>query len=195
MEVWGNIMKKISWEHWEEPENPAAALLEHEDESDEFDDELPHGQNMVEFPLIFQYNTPIGPYHNCDPMRPSAMFDCWVMHTNFDITPRIAKAIGIVPGVEVAKIITRYRCFIGVAPMFKFRDVANEIKEILCGGATIDTVRKQIEHFKHWAVYVDEEGGVKYIFTNMDDDVKYVEKLSVLKNGGHAQLITSENTA
>lgn len=189
------MMKKISWEHWEEPENPAAALLDDEDGLDEFEDVLPNGHNVIELPFIFQYDTPIGTYNSNNPMRPSAMFDCWIMHTNFDITPRIAKLIGVVQGVEVAKVITRYRCFIGVSPMFKFRDVANEIKDIVCGGSTIDTIRKQIEHFKHWAVYVDDDGSVQYIFTNMDDDVKYVEKLRVLKNGSHAQLITSENTA
>lgn len=55
-------------------------------------------------------------------------FDCWIAHTNFDITERIKNAINKIEGVEVLKIYSRYRFFIGVGRMFDFKDVRKEIE-------------------------------------------------------------------
>lgn len=56
-------------------------------------------------------------------------FDCWIAHTNFDITERIKNAINKVEGVEVLKIHSRYRFFIGIGRMFDFKDVRREIEK------------------------------------------------------------------
>lgn len=59
-------------------------------------------------------------------------FDCWIGHTNFDITPEIKKSLDIIEGVEVLKIFSRYRFFIGIGKMFDFKDVRSIIeKELL----------------------------------------------------------------
>ena len=55
-------------------------------------------------------------------------FDCWMGHTNFDITPAIKEKLNTVPGVEVLKICSRYRFFIGVGTMFDFSDVRKTIE-------------------------------------------------------------------
>ena len=44
-------------------------------------------------------------------------FDCWVGHTNFDITPSVRDALEEIAGVEVLVILTRYRFFIGIGRM------------------------------------------------------------------------------
>lgn len=61
-------------------------------------------------------------------------FDCWIAHTNFDITERIKNAINKIEGVEVLKIYSRYRFFIGVGKMFDFKDVRKEIEAELIKG-------------------------------------------------------------
>ena len=54
-------------------------------------------------------------------------YDCWIGHCNFDITPEIKDLLDETPGVEVLKIVSRYRFFIGVGKMFKFKDVRKHI--------------------------------------------------------------------
>jgi hypothetical protein len=63
-----------------------------------------------------------------------ANFDCWMAHTNFDITNKIKDKLNKIPGVEVLKICSRYRFFIGIGQMFDFKDVRHCIdKEIVKG--------------------------------------------------------------
>jgi hypothetical protein len=58
-------------------------------------------------------------------------FDCWVGHTNFDITPSVKNILNEVNGVEVLKICSRYRFFIGVGKMFEFKTVRENIERII----------------------------------------------------------------
>ena len=52
-----------------------------------------------------------------------ANFDCWVGHANFDITPSVKSGIEKTAGVELLKVQSRYRFFIGVGRMFRFGEV------------------------------------------------------------------------
>jgi hypothetical protein len=61
-------------------------------------------------------------------------FDCWIGHTNFDITPKIKDKLNQIPGVELLKICSRYRFFIGVGQMFDFTEVRNTIEEQIIKG-------------------------------------------------------------
>ena len=65
-------------------------------------------------------------------------FDCWVGHTNFDITPKIKKDLDTVSGIEVLKIFSRYRFFIGVGKMFDFKNVRNNIENLLLNTGAIN---------------------------------------------------------
>ena len=56
-------------------------------------------------------------------------FDCWLGHTNFNITKAVKERLENVRGVEVLKICSRYRFFIGVGRMFDFSEVRKEIEE------------------------------------------------------------------
>jgi hypothetical protein len=58
-------------------------------------------------------------------------FDCWVGHTNFDITPSVKRILDEINGVEVLKICSRYRFFIGVGKMFEFKTVRENIEKII----------------------------------------------------------------
>ena len=58
-------------------------------------------------------------------------YDCWIAHTNFDITETIKSAINKIEGIEVLKIHSRYRFFIGVGKMFDFKEVRKEIENRL----------------------------------------------------------------
>ena len=58
-------------------------------------------------------------------------YDCWVGHANFDITPTIKDTLDRVDGVEILKICSRYRFFIGVGKMFKFKSVRKDLESQL----------------------------------------------------------------
>lgn len=58
-------------------------------------------------------------------------YDCWVGHTNFDITPRIRDLLNTIDGVEVLKICSRYRFFVGIGQMFNFSEVRKNIEKEL----------------------------------------------------------------
>ncbi len=61
-------------------------------------------------------------------------FDCWIGHTNFDITNSIKETLDVVQGVEVLKICSRYRFFVGIGQMFDFKNVRNEIEKAIIKG-------------------------------------------------------------
>lgn len=58
-------------------------------------------------------------------------YDCWVGHCDFDITPEVRDQLDVTPGIEVLKIISRYRFFIGIGKMFKFKDVRKHISKVI----------------------------------------------------------------
>ena len=50
-------------------------------------------------------------------------FDCWMGHTNFNITPATKSLLNKIDGIEVLKVCSRYKFFIGIGKMFDFNDV------------------------------------------------------------------------
>lgn len=61
-------------------------------------------------------------------------FECWIGHTNFDLTHRTKDILNKVPGVELLKICSRYRFFVGIGQMFDFTKVRNDIEKALLEG-------------------------------------------------------------
>lgn len=60
-------------------------------------------------------------------------FDCWIGHTDFDLTNDIKNKLDKVPGIELLKICSRYRFFIGIGQMFDFKDVRSNIENEIIG--------------------------------------------------------------
>jgi hypothetical protein len=60
-------------------------------------------------------------------------FDCWMGHANFNLTNDIKKQLSCQDGVEILKVCSRYRFFVGVGKMFNFRDVRQGIEKTLLG--------------------------------------------------------------
>ena len=55
-------------------------------------------------------------------------FECWIGHTNFDITRDIKDTLDKTQGIEILKILSRYRFFIGVGKMFDFKNVRKNVE-------------------------------------------------------------------
>lgn len=56
-------------------------------------------------------------------------YDCWMAHTNFDITHDIKNKLDYTEGIELLKVCSRYRFFIGVGKMFDFKQVRKNIEQ------------------------------------------------------------------
>ena len=63
-------------------------------------------------------------------------FDCWMGHVNFNLTDEIKGKLSQQDGVEILKVCSRYRFFVGVGRMFNFRDVRLGIEKALLGKDT-----------------------------------------------------------
>lgn len=61
----------------------------------------------------------------------TANFDCWMGHTNFNLTTDIRDILNKVEGIEVLKICSRYRFFVGIGQMFDFKNVRRHIEDEL----------------------------------------------------------------
>jgi hypothetical protein len=58
-------------------------------------------------------------------------FDCWIGYTNFDITPTIKNTLDTIEGVEILKVLSRYRFFVGIGKLFDFKEVRKNIEDNL----------------------------------------------------------------
>ena len=62
-------------------------------------------------------------------------FKLYIMHTNFNISERVAKIVESIPGVETLDIFSRYRCRVGIGRLFLprevFRNIRNAVKKVL----------------------------------------------------------------
>lgn len=102
--------------------------LQHLDMEDMEDDETEQGEEMYhrqssKMPSIVPISEKL-----VEEMTLLSSFDCWMGHTNFDITPKIKEQLNTIPGIEVLKICSRYRFFIGVGTMFDFAEVRKAIE-------------------------------------------------------------------
>lgn len=140
-------MKKIGWQKYEDYiekqltspiltnmiQNIATANIaeteeeidEEEDYEDEDEEKRPLGLFNSLLPITNQL---------MDDIAMLSSFDCWIGHTNFDLTPRIKNTLDSIPGVELLKICSRYRFFIGIGKMFDFKEVRKRIEEALIEG-------------------------------------------------------------
>ncbi len=125
---------KIIWEKWTDPfgENIEETKWNNYDdedldeESELLDNELLKSKMSKPVKVIA---SPLGliPYNEYT--ASSKIFNFWVGHTNFNITPRIAKIIETCDGVELLDIFTRYRFRIGIGKCFNDSDIMNQISE------------------------------------------------------------------
>lgn len=202
------MSNKIAWEKWDETSLiPEEITSNHNPEFDTLDlDELDgDAGQFLNFGFVapVKVRTPLGFFSVDDPMAPSNMFDCWIGHTNFNITHKIADQIEAVPGIETFKVISRYRFFIGIGKLFNFRDVRQHIQDIVGGESSsitkmadfevLEVLRSQLSDFKRWAVFCSSDGFIDYIATNEEEDQEYDIKLRDFKQDKKYTVITSED--
>lgn len=117
-----NIVQNIVETHI----NNTAEEIEDEDDYEDDEDDKKSIRSLSPFlPITNQL---------IDDITMLSSFDCWIGHTNFDLTIKIKNVIDKIPGVELLKIYSRYRFFIGIGQMFDFKEVRKNIEEALIEG-------------------------------------------------------------
>lgn len=137
------INKKIGWQKYEDliESQMDSPLLDslvrkyheqdliHEDDLEDFTEE------ELEMMAVLQQNQPkvVVPVDDklIENITLAQSFDCWMGHTNFNLTKEIRDKLNETDGVEVLKICSRYRFFVGIGRMFDFKDVRHNIEKIL----------------------------------------------------------------
>ena len=137
--------RKIGWQKYEdviqsEMYSPMASIL-FDDLSSEIEEEEYEGQEIQEQETLFL------PKNFYETISLMSRFDCWIGHTNFNITTSIKEKLNEVDGVEVLNVMSRYRFFIGIGKMFTFSDVRKEIeKAVISKGEKIGSeIEENIE--------------------------------------------------
>jgi hypothetical protein len=128
----------IIWEKWRDPflgydeneidiDNDISDNFYH-DEDDLEDHETDESVGSVSKPVRVVY-TPMGivPYNEYT--ASSSIFNFWVGHTNFNISPSLGVLIEEADGVETLDIFTRYRFRIGIGKAFKDINVMKNIEQ------------------------------------------------------------------
>jgi hypothetical protein len=130
------MTKKIGWQKYEDMiknqiSSPFASLLltnninllEYEEEEDheslDLESLMDSDQDVIIVPV---------PENFSEQLNLLTSYECWIGHTNFDITESKKEALEKTEGVEVLKICSRYRFFIGIGKMFKFSEVRKRIE-------------------------------------------------------------------
>lgn len=138
------ILKKIAWQKYEDllQNQLDSPILDHlysqlvgdqDDDDDEDDDEdrmTPHQSGYRDEGTQNHFAIPLSE-RLIENISLATNFDCWMGHTNFNITEEILDKLNSTEGVEILKICSRYRFFVGVGRMFDFTDVRQNIEKTL----------------------------------------------------------------
>lgn len=129
------IEKKIGWQKYED-------VLQKQLESPLLDEIVMRMMpELTDAELQAMEAEGFGPVQSSAPMVPldektmeniylANNFDCWMGHTNFNISEAVKDQLCNMEGVEILKICSRYRFFLGVGRMFDFKNVRQKIEEL-----------------------------------------------------------------
>ena len=135
------ITKKIGWQKCESAledqlasplfqeimKSAAEKIISTEETPDQDTNDFAEYENAVDEEGTFILPVPISD-ELANEISMLSNYDCWIGHTNFDITPSVKKVLNKIGGIEVLKVLSRYRFFIGVGKMFEFKNVREHIE-------------------------------------------------------------------
>ena len=171
-----------------------------DDDDDDFDDGKEPIYSINPMKIV---NTPFGLLTMTDGASACKHFDFWILHTNFDITPIVARAIELVSGVETLDVLTRYRVRIGFtrSNLFNTKEVKKNVEQAVLEldrpkkdaideniameftpdiSKNVATVRDKIlSEVNYWAIYILPNGELD-ILSSEKLDHPFIQRLSVM---------------
>ncbi|MFI5404975.1 MAG: hypothetical protein ACHQ1D_00530 [Nitrososphaerales archaeon] len=183
--------RSIVWQPWLDEDYTLNKPDDKEDD-DKYQDSFMRPQFFV--PEMIR--TPIGMFSPRDPLLPSKLFSCWVANTNFDIGTKEYNILMTTPGIEIIRIMSRYRFFLGVGKLFTFRDVRRQLNRDLCGALSKEDEQdeklfKEMEKVKKWAVFLPNSGEPQRLIGLEGEDPEFDETLKTFLHRRDGRTITS----
>lgn len=105
----------------------ATKMPELETEHSQFDDYADDDDEEDYMPMI---RVPITP-DLLSSVKLSSSFNCWYLHTSFPIRESTIDQLDNARGIEMVKVVSRYRYLIAIGQAFELKDVRQEIENIL----------------------------------------------------------------
>lgn len=193
-------MKKIAWEkiNVEEEDILDVELLNSPEDIDQ-DEDIDHNFMSSQYEIIMptiKINTPFGKYSIDDNFSPYKMFDCWICHTNFPITPLEHLILNEqIPGIGALKVLSKYRFCIGIEKLFTITQVREAVHLALCGdddvsreAKRLNSIMSKISTQDNWAVFISDSGDVFSSSSDTDGEL-HVKNVSAMKKRKGGKLI------
>ncbi len=201
-------MNKVIWQKWADPFLPANNKSPiKEDEEDELAVAAKHSW-MEEDDWVQENNDgtnysgpclvgPMGVVPLAEHNSPSRTFNLWVGHTNFDVTKRLIQQIECLPGVEVLKVHSRYRFWLGIGKAFVPSEVKANIEKFVAEfdkppekpSTSLDLICNTMRsRHKFWAVVVCKDNKLKLI--GEETQQKVVDAIDLIKDNSK-RILTS----
>lgn len=153
--------RRIIWDKWVDP--ILAAVKEHRErgwhDSYEYLDR-PGQVGVYQGPFM---GGPAGIIPLNELNAPSKNFNLWVGHASFHLSRPVLLRMARVPGVEILKVWTPYRFWLGVGRAFEEREVKAAVLEAACPrprrAAPLDGLKRQLSaRHKAWAIFSLPDG-------------------------------------
>lgn len=203
------VSRSIVWQKWVNPLTGVGAEneIEVKEEEDEkaYKDSAEQYEDMIRTlrapkPYEPKLNriiaSPLGYLPLDEHGDPAVVYDFWMMHTNFDISPKVQETGSRIPGVEGWNTFSRYRARIAFGKLFDRSKVKQAIQEALgcgsktllvrepdCRAITLEQLKKQLSSTTpHWAILETEDGQRRTIRGSEKHVRQNVENLKALPN-------------
>ena len=153
--------------------------------------------------------TPFGMFDIDDAMHPLKQFKMWMAHTNFNISSEVRGIIEKTPGVEVLRVVSRYRFIIAIGELFNPQDVKFDIESRLCERPRFENDIKRIENpdikqvvqvkindyqescVPGWAIFVFPNGQIESIDSSSKGFEETVEDYKEIESRTTGVLLTN----
>lgn len=93
------------------------------EEADDYEDEPYEEGHIEEIPTMVPISQQL-----MEDIAVLSSYECWIGHTNFDVTNSMKNILDKIEGVEILRILSRYRFFIGLGKLFEFKEVRKNIE-------------------------------------------------------------------
>jgi hypothetical protein len=126
IDPFGQELDDAKWTDYENKIDNSLNEIEYEDDYEDVDEEHQVFGSDKEIKVIA---TPMGliPYNELT--APGKIFNFWVAHTNFNISPPVSKIIEETEGVEILDIFTRYRFRVSIGKCFNASETMKSIND------------------------------------------------------------------
>ena len=119
------VSKRIRNSLFLEDDGESDVFAPYKDSAEKTIEDLTTGQDDGDDDLVSMFIPP----NLMSDIRMMTVFDSWICYTNFDITKKVADRINSFTGVELFKVLTRYRFLISVTKAFEWQEFVKDFNQ------------------------------------------------------------------